>query len=116
MHVISEVRDRTLWVGIDRPKIRNAFNLQTLDEIIAAFTELDENPSIGCGILYGVGDHFCAGGEMQAMISLDETTGHIWNNKMRRLWCCCTAPAGMPPCGWATSPPGRGTFGSSLST
>jgi enoyl-CoA hydratase/carnithine racemase len=95
VHVISEVRDQTLWVGIDRPKIRNAFNLQTLDEMIAAFEQLDEDPSIGCGILYGVGDHFCAGGEMQAMISLDETTGHIWNKKMRRL-CMLLRNCGKP--------------------
>ena len=94
-HLVVDVRERTLWVGIDRPQIRNAFNLQTIDEMIEAFTRLDEDPEIGCGVLYGVGDHFCAGGEMQAMMALDETTGHIWNNKMRRL-CMLLRNCGKP--------------------
>ncbi|GIW08574.1 MAG: 1,4-dihydroxy-2-naphthoyl-CoA synthase [Dehalococcoidia bacterium] len=94
-HLVVDVRDRTLWVGINRPHIRNAFNMQTLDEIIHAFTQLDEDPTIGVGVLYGVGDHFCAGGEMQAMLALDETTGHIWNNKMRRL-CMLLRNCGKP--------------------
>jgi enoyl-CoA hydratase/carnithine racemase len=94
-HLVVDVRDRTLYVGINRPQIRNAFNMQTLDEIIHAFTRLDEDPAIGVGVMYGVGEHFCAGGEMQAMLALDETTGHIWNNKMRRL-CMLLRNCGKP--------------------
>jgi enoyl-CoA hydratase/carnithine racemase len=94
-HLVVEVRDNTLWVGINRPHIRNAFNLETLDEIITAFTQLDEDPEIGCAVLYGVGEHFCAGGEMQAMLALDQTTGHIWNNKMRRF-CMLLRNSGKP--------------------
>lgn len=94
-HIVVEVRERTLWVGLNRPRVRNAFNLQTLDEMIDAFTRLDEDPEIGVGVMYGVGDHFCAGGEMQAMLALDYTTGHIWNNKMRRL-CMLLRNSGKP--------------------
>lgn len=94
-HLIVERRERALWVGINRPAIRNAFNLQTLDEMLRAFTRLDEDPELATGVLYGVGDHFCAGGEMQAMQALDQTTGHIWNNKMRDL-CMLLRNCGKP--------------------
>jgi enoyl-CoA hydratase/carnithine racemase len=94
-HLVVDRRHHALWVGINRPQIRNAFNLQTLDEMIAAFTDLDEDPSLATGVLHGVGDHFCAGGEMQAMIALNETTGHIWNNKMRHL-CMLLRNCGKP--------------------
>jgi len=94
-HLLVDERDKTLWVGINRPEIRNAFNLQTLDEVIRAFTLLDEDPTLGCGVLYGVGDHFSAGGEMQAMLALDQTTGHVWNNRMRDL-CMLLRNCGKP--------------------
>lgn len=94
-HIVVAVRERALWVGIDRPAVRNAFNLQTLDEMIDAFTRLDEDPELGCGVLYGAGEHFSAGGEMQAMMALNDTTGHIWNGKMRRL-CMLLRECGKP--------------------
>jgi enoyl-CoA hydratase/carnithine racemase len=94
-HLKVHREDRTLWVGINRPEVLNAFNLQTLDEIIRAFRELDENPDLGVGVLYGVGDNFCAGGQMQAMLALDQTTGHVWNNRMRQL-CSLLRECGKP--------------------
>ena len=94
-HIVAEVKDRALWVGLNRPQILNAFNMQTLDEVIHAFTLLDEDPGIGVGVLYGKGTSFCSGGEMKAMMALDQTTGHIWNNKMRRL-CMLLRNCGKP--------------------
>ncbi|HXG39760.1 MAG TPA: enoyl-CoA hydratase-related protein [Candidatus Limnocylindrales bacterium] len=94
-HLVVETRERALWVGINRPAIRNAFNLQTLEEMLRAFSRLDEDPELACGVLYGVGDHFCSGGEMQAMLELDQTSGHIWNNRMREL-CMLLRNCGKP--------------------
>ncbi|MBI2176923.1 MAG: enoyl-CoA hydratase/isomerase family protein [Candidatus Tectomicrobia bacterium] len=94
-HIVAEVKDKALWVGLNRPKILNAFNMQTLDEVIHAFTRLDEDPGIGVGVLYGKGASFCAGGEMKAMMALNQATGHVWNNKMRRL-CMLLRNCGKP--------------------
>ena len=94
-HLQVSERDGALWVGINRPHIRNAFNLQTLDEIITAFRRLDEDPHLGVGVLYGVGPDFSAGGEIQAMMALDQTTGHIWNTRMRQL-CMLLRECGKP--------------------
>lgn len=94
-NIVVEVKDRALWVGIDRPKVLNAFDMDTLDEVIHAFTRLDEDPDIGASVLYGVGKNFSAGGDMNAMMKLNETTGHVWNNKMRRL-CMTLRNCGKP--------------------
>ena len=94
-HLQVTEKNGALWVGIDRPEVKNAFNLQTLDETITAFRRLDEDPSLGVGILHGVGPDFSAGGEIQAMLALDVTTGHIWNTRMRQL-CTLLRECGKP--------------------
>lgn len=83
--IVVEARERTLWVGMHRPEVLNATNQTMLDELHDAFTRLDEDPTLGVGVLYGVGRAFSAGGDIQAMMALNQQTGHIWNNKMRRL-------------------------------
>ena len=94
-NIVVEVKERALWVGINRPKVLNSFDMDTLDEVIHAFPRLDEDPDIGVGVLYGKGKNFSAGGDMNAMMALDQTTGHIWNNKMRRL-CMTLRNCGKP--------------------
>ena len=89
------VEDKTLWVGLNRPKVLNAMNFQMINEVIEAFTRLDEDPGIGVGVLYGKEGNFSSGGDMQMMLDLDAQTGHIWNNKMRRL-CMLLRNCGKP--------------------
>ncbi|MEE9274812.1 MAG: enoyl-CoA hydratase-related protein [bacterium] len=89
------VEDKTLWVGLNRPKVLNAMNFEMINEVIDAFTRLDEDPGIGVGVLYGKEGNFSSGGDMQMMLNLDAQTGHIWNNKMRRL-CMLLRNCGKP--------------------
>ncbi len=93
--VVVEVKEKTLWVGLNRPKVLNAMNFQMIDEVIEAFTRLDEDSDIGAGVLYGMHGNFSSGGDMDMMLGLDHRTGHIWNNKMRRL-CMLLRNSGKP--------------------
>ena len=62
MSVLSEeVRGHVLHMGLARPEKRNAFNLELLRALAAAYTRLEEDPSLRCGLLYAHGDHFTAG-------------------------------------------------------
>ncbi|MCY3822312.1 MAG: enoyl-CoA hydratase/isomerase family protein, partial [Nitrospinae bacterium] len=92
---VVEVKDRTLWVGLNRPKTLNAMNFQMINEVIEAFTRLDEDPDIGVGVMYGLNGNFSSGGDMDMMLGLNYQTGHIWNNKMRRL-CMTLRNSGNP--------------------
>ena len=93
--IVVEVKEKTLWIGLNRPRLLNAINFQMLDETIHALTRLDEDSDIGVGVLYGLGGNFCSGGDMDVMLGLDARTGHIWNNKMRRV-CMLLRNCGKP--------------------
>ncbi len=53
-------------VTINRPEVRNAFRPQTVSELIDAFRDVRDDPSIGVALLTGTGDAaFCAGGDQR---------------------------------------------------
>jgi enoyl-CoA hydratase/carnithine racemase len=64
-----ETRDRIAYVTIDRPKVLNALNMATMNELRAAFTQLKDDREVRVVILTGAGEKsFVAGadiGELQ---------------------------------------------------
>src|SRR5258708_22065377 len=65
--VIYEIRDRTAWIIINRPKVYNAFRGQTLEELIQAFQLAANDRNVSSIVLTGAGDKaFCTGGDQSA--------------------------------------------------
>lgn len=56
-----ERRGHLLLMGFNRPEKRNAFDVDTYLSLAAAYGELDRDPELRCGVLFGHGDHFTAG-------------------------------------------------------
>ena len=84
--ILFEVNDSVAWVTINRPKARNAFREQTLDEMIDAFRSTRNDPSIVCAVVTGAGDQaFSAGGDFHAMTRLNSANAHHWNDRMLGL-------------------------------
>jgi len=54
-------RGHVLHMGLNRPAKRNAFNLEVLAALAAAYTRLEDDPHLRCGLLFAHGDHFTAG-------------------------------------------------------
>src|SRR3954462_13683828 len=53
-------------ITINRPEVRNAFRPKTVKELIAAFTDVRDDGSVGVVILTGEGpDAFCSGGDQR---------------------------------------------------
>lgn len=51
-------------ITINRPEVRNAFRPQTVQELLDAFNDVREDPSIGVALLTGAGPlAFCSGGD-----------------------------------------------------
>jgi len=71
--VITERRERTLIVTIDRPERRNAVDLATADTLYAAFQAFDAEPECDVAILTGAGGVFCAGADLKAVAA-----GEVW--------------------------------------
>ncbi len=59
--ISTEVRGHLLLIGLDRPEKYNGYTPHMADQLVAAFTRLDEEPELRVGILFGHGEHFCAG-------------------------------------------------------
>jgi len=84
--ILYQVKDQVAWVTINRPRVRNAFREQTLDEMIEALKSTREDPSIACAVVTGAGDKaFSAGGDFYAMTRLNFVNGAMWNDRMLGL-------------------------------
>jgi len=59
--VTVERHGHVLLMGLNRPAKRNAFNLAMIDQLAAAYYELENDEDIRCGVLFGAGDHFTGG-------------------------------------------------------
>ena len=56
------VKDRVAHVKLNRPKKYNALNAQLFQDILTAFSRInDSSDDIRCVLLYGSGKHFCTG-------------------------------------------------------
>jgi enoyl-CoA hydratase/carnithine racemase len=56
-----ERRGEVLLIGLDRPEKYNGLTPKMVSELIDAFTELDGDPALRAGVVFGHGKHFTAG-------------------------------------------------------
>lgn len=62
--IIYKKEDQIAWIIINRPKKRNAFRPETVEEMIIAIEDARKDPSIGVLVLSGQGkEAFCSGGD-----------------------------------------------------
>lgn len=61
MRISWESRGYVALIGLARPEKRNAFDLQMLDELAAAYTRFEEDKEARCAVLFAHGDHFTGG-------------------------------------------------------
>ena len=64
--ILYEKRDGVAWITINRPDVRNAFRVLTVDEMVSAFRDAWADHDIGVVVLTGAGDKaFCSGGDQK---------------------------------------------------
>jgi len=59
--ITTEKRGHLLLIGFNRPAKRNAFDLEMLDQLAAAYTQLEDDLDVRCGVLFAEGEMFTAG-------------------------------------------------------
>src|ERR1700761_1745887 len=64
--VLTERRDATLLITIDRPTVKNALDLEVAEGIAGALDALDADPDLAVGVLTGAGGNFCAWMDLKA--------------------------------------------------
>jgi enoyl-CoA hydratase len=71
-NLIVEIQDRVATVTVQRPKVLNALNTQTLNELVAAFSDLLSRSDARAIVLTGAGEKaFIAGADISEMQSKD---------------------------------------------
>ena len=63
--ILREV-EQTLFISINRPKVKNALNSGVVAGLVAGLEHLDSNPNLAVGVLTGEGGIFCAGMDLKA--------------------------------------------------
>jgi enoyl-CoA hydratase len=86
-NVKTEVRDGVLIVTVDRPKVLNALNAQTIDEIGRVFAMAHDDPSIRCVIVTGGGEKaFVAGADINELAKMTPISGKDVSSKGQRVF------------------------------
>lgn len=90
-----DVRDHVAWITINRPKARNALNLQCVKELCDVATRCSSDRSVRAAVLTGEGDRaFCAGGDVTDFAAhadsiellVKEMTGYLHLAVSRFAW------------------------------
>jgi enoyl-CoA hydratase len=92
-NIIFEVRDRVAWTIINRPKVLNALNIDTLEEISSSLDEVEKDGNIVAAVITGAGEKaFVAGADIEeiAKLGLKESMAYSKRgqgvfNKIERL-------------------------------
>lgn len=68
---ITTEKQGHLWlIGLNRPKKMNAFDADMLRELSNAFSELEKDPGLRCGVIFAHGDHFTSGLDLTSVAPL----------------------------------------------
>jgi enoyl-CoA hydratase len=85
-NVRTEQKDGVLTITIDRPKVLNALNAQTITELGRAFDEARDDESIRCVILTGGGEKaFVAGADINELSQMTPLTGKAVAERGQRI-------------------------------
>lgn len=64
--VVTEAQGPVLLIGLNRPAKRNAINTDVVNGLRAAFDRLDTDASLAAGVVFGAGESFCSGMDLEA--------------------------------------------------
>src|ERR1035441_4409931 len=75
-NVLLEKKNPIAYVTVNRPKVLNALNMATMEELRAAFTDIQSDASIRVAILTGAGEKaFVAGADIGELAKQDAGSG-----------------------------------------
>ncbi len=73
MPVRTKTTENVMTVIIDRPEARNAVDRPTAEELSEAFRKFEQDDSARVAVLWGAGGTFCAGADLKAVASGENT-------------------------------------------
>lgn len=98
----DDLGDGIVLLGINRPRVRNALNLELRHALADEFTRLGLRDDVRCIVLTGNDQAFSAGADLQDYVDAD--AAEIMSRNMSRLWSAiadCPKPLIAAVCGHA---------------
>ena len=75
-NILLEKKNAIAYVTVNRPKVLNALNMATMEELGAAFSEIKADAAIRVVILTGAGEKaFVAGADIGELAKQDAVSG-----------------------------------------
>ena len=86
-NILYEKKDQIAYVTLNRPKVLNALNDRTIDELAEVFGDAATDESIRVVILTGTGDKaFAAGADIAELVKCDPVTGAAVSAKGQKVF------------------------------
>ena len=73
--LLTELKDRVLYLTLNRPDKLNAMSAEMMGGLVDQLTRAAANPEVGAVVVTGAGRGFCAGGDITAMRDRNEGGG-----------------------------------------
>src|SRR3974390_3212456 len=81
-NILLEKKNSIAYVTVNRPKVLNALNMATMEELRAAFTDIKSDAAIRVAILTGSGDKaFIAGADIGELAKHDAVSGKEYTHR-----------------------------------
>lgn len=81
-NILLEKKNSIAYVTVNRPKVLNALNMATMEELRAAFTDIQSDAAIRVGILTGSGEKaFIAGADISELAKHDAVSGKEYTHR-----------------------------------
>jgi enoyl-CoA hydratase len=81
-NILFEKKGAIAVVTVNRPKVLNALNMATMDELRVAFTAIQQDPEVRIALLTGAGEKaFVAGADISELQKLDAVSGKEYAGK-----------------------------------
>ena len=83
--VITQQRDTTFEIILNRPEKRNAINAEMFRQFDAAVTQANRTPGLRAVLISGAGESFSAGIDVSTLLGLADSHGPHWQQRMRAI-------------------------------
>src|SRR5450759_783286 len=81
-NILLEKKNSIAYVTVNRPKVLNALNMATMEELRAVFTDIQSDASIRVAILTGAGEKaFVAGADISELAKQDAVSGKEYGHR-----------------------------------